>query len=292
MNGLMTALQVALSAGAAVLEVYRRDFVVEFKDDHSPLTEADRTAHGIICAALAVTGLPVLSEESSAVPYEEREKWSRFWLVDPLDGTKEFIKKNGEFTVNIALIDAGRPVLGVVYAPVLKTFYIGVQGVGAFRATGDGIFQCLELTPAASFQALEKFEHLPLSSDLCPPSSAIRVVASRSHMTPATGAFIATMEKQGRVELVSRGSSLKLCMVADGSADVYPRIAPTMEWDTAAAQAVVEAAGGRVLEYDPAIPAIQYLRGGFAGLKDLRYNKKNLMNPFFVTTGSQIMEGK
>jgi len=296
-----TAIRAAWDSGQAILEVYQRDFSIEYKDDRSPLTEADKAAHEIICAGLKSTGLPVLSEESKTVSYEQRKNWGRFWLVDPLDGTKEFIKKNGEFTVNIALIDAGRPVLGVVYAPVLKTFYIGVQGLGAFRATGDEIFQCLKLTSASFFQALEKFEPIPLSSDLCPPSSAIRVVASRSHMNPETETFIAALEKQGRVELVSSGSSLKLCMVAEGLADVYPRIALTMEWDTAAAQAVVEASGGQVVKYDPAISAVSYLPQSAKHIEHsednsalhapcpmlhaLSYNKENLLNPFFVVSG-------
>jgi 3'(2'), 5'-bisphosphate nucleotidase len=270
-NNIKMAVRAAWESGQAILEVYQRDFSVEYKDDRSPLTEADKAAHEIICAGLKSTGLPVLSEESKTVSYEQRKNWGRFWLVDPLDGTKEFIKKNGEFTVNIALIDAGHPVLGVVYAPVLKTFYIGAQGLGSFRATDDEIFQCLELAPTSFFQALGKFKSLPLQSEIKNRQSAIRVVASRSHMNPETEAFIAALEKQGRVELVSNGSSLKLCMVAEGRADVYPRIAPTMEWDTAAAQAVVEASGGTVVQYGTNEP--------------LRYNKENLLNAFFVVSG-------
>jgi 3'(2'), 5'-bisphosphate nucleotidase len=266
-ENIKTAVLAAWDGGQAILEVYQRDFTVEYKDDRSPLTEADKAAHEIICAGLKQTGLPVLSEESKTVPYEQRKNRGRFWLVDPLDGTKEFIKKNGEFTVNIALIDVGRSVMGVVYAPVLKTFYIGAQGLGAFRATGDEIFQYLE-KPGQDFPMCGKpFERLPCVS---PEEGVIRVVASRSHMNPETEAFIAALEKQGRVELVSIGSSLKLCMVAEGLADVYPRIAPTMEWDTAAAQAVVEASGGTVVQYGAKEP--------------LRYNKENLLNPFFVVT--------
>ena len=267
-ENIKTAVRAAWDSGQAILEVYQRAFTVEYKDDRSPLTEADRTAHEIICAGLKQTGLPVLSEESKTVSYEQRKNWGRFWLVDPLDGTKEFIKKNGEFTVNIALIDAGRPVLGVVYAPVLKTFYIGAQGLGAFRATGDEIFQGLEKLDEKVPTLGKPFERLPC---VRPEKEVIRVVASRSHMNPETEAFIAALEKQGRVELVSSGSSLKLCMVAEGLADVYPRIAPTMEWDTAAAQAVVEASGGTVVQYGTNEP--------------LRYNKENLLNPFFVVSG-------
>lgn len=265
---LTTAVDAALRAGDAILQIYARDFEVEFKADESPLTEADKAAHYIICDALEDTGLPVLSEESKAVPFEERKGWDRFWLVDPLDGTKEFIKKNGEFTVNIALIDDGCPVMGVVYAPVLKKLYMGVVGKGAACAQGENLFQTLEKSDF-DFPSLGKAcESLPnMSSE----DGVIKVVASRSHMNSETEEFIAGLEKKGRIELVSSGSSLKLCMVAEGSADVYPRIAPTMEWDTAAAQAVVEASGGIVLQFGSDNP--------------LRYNKENLLNPYFVVHG-------
>ena len=264
MNDLLkTAMDAALRAGGAIMEIYKRDFEIEFKADESPLTEADKAAHHIIVDALEELGLPVLSEESKAIAYEERKDWQKYWLVDPLDGTKEFIKKNGEFTVNIALIENGRPVMGVVYAPVLKTIYYGSQAEGmeqgAWRATD------------CSGRSVEDI--LAVSSP-CPmhhaPSSTIRVVASRSHCNDETKAFIAELEKQGRVELVSSGSSLKLCLVAEGRADVYPRIAPTMEWDTGAAQAVVEASGATVVQYGTDIP--------------LLYNKENLLNPYFVVS--------
>ncbi|MCC7299723.1 MAG: 3'(2'),5'-bisphosphate nucleotidase CysQ [Verrucomicrobia bacterium] len=261
MNGfLKTATDAALRAGGAILEIYKRDVAVEFKSDASPLTAADKAAHHIICDALEETGLPILSEESKTVPYEHRKAWRKYWLVDPLDGTKEFIKKNGEFTVNIALIENGHPVLGVVYAPALNMLYFGIVGQGAFRATGDDLFQGLE----------KNYEALPLKSEIDKHQSVIRVVASRSHMNPETELFIAALEKKGRVELVSSGSSLKLCMVAAGMADVYPRIAPTMEWDTAAAQAIVEASGGTVVQYGTNDP--------------LSYNKETLLNPFFVVS--------
>jgi 3'(2'), 5'-bisphosphate nucleotidase len=306
---LKRALQAALDAGAAILEISARDFEVELKADKSPLTEADKAAHHIICDALAGTGLPVLSEESKTVPYETRKAWKKYWLVDPLDGTKEFIKKNGEFTVNIALIENGRPVLGVVYAPVLRTIYYGiVQGAesiehGAWKAedcAGKSVDEILKSSAPCS---------MPHA-----PSSVIRVVASRSHCNDETAAFIAELEVQyGAVELVSSGSSLKLCMVAEGRADIYPRIAPTMEWDTAAAQAVVEASGGRVVKYNPAVPAGSYLTQSAEcrvqsaensplhapcplpsaasrhapcamphALYPLLYNKSDLLNPHFV----------
>lgn len=292
-----TALDAALRAGAAILCIYARDFEVEFKADESPLTEADKAAHHIICDALEATGLPILSEESKAVAYEERKGWKKYWLVDPLDGTREFIKKNGEFTVNIALIENGRPVLGVVYAPVLRTVYYGMaqsaEGIeqGAWKATDCAEKSVDEIMTSAVL--------LSPSSVLRSPSSGLRVVASRSHCNDETREFIQALEeKHGAAELVSSGSSLKLCMVAEGSADIYPRIAPTMEWDTAAAQAVVEAAGGRVVQYDSAVPAASYLNGfndlneaqsavstspeTSGRLNNLSYNKPDLLNPFFV----------
>ena len=295
MNFLPTVLDAALRAGDAALLIYERDFDVEFKDDKSPLTEADKAAHHIIADALADTGLPVLSEESKTVPYDERKNWARFWLVDPLDGTKEFIKKNGEFTVNIALIENGRPVLGVVYAPVLQTVYYGI-GQSAEGAE-QGAWKAVDCAGKAVNEILESATPCPMPH--APGSAALRVVASRSHMNSETEAFIADLEKQhGAVELVSSGSSLKLCMVAEGSADIYPRIAPTMEWDTAAAQAVVEAAGGRVDQYDPAVPAVSYLHGTLDvegrtshstshiphSTEALVYNKPDLLNPSFVVS--------
>jgi len=295
------AVEAALRAGEAILGVYGQDFEVAFKEDQSPLTEADRAAHELIAGLLKRTGLPVLSEESKAVPYEERRKWTRYWLVDPLDGTKEFIKKNGEFTVNIALIEGGRPVLGVVYAPVLKTLYFGIvqgaegMGPGAWRATECADQSADEIFPSAVSLPITNNES-PITGEAAP----LRVVASRSHCNDETRAFIADLEAScGSVERVSSGSSLKLCLVAEGRADVYPRIAPTMEWDTAAAQAVVEAAGGRVVKYDPTVPPSAYLQGAAHDLRSekeassampqilcpLSYNKPDLLNPFFVVIG-------
>jgi len=287
----------ALRAGGAILEIYKRDFEVEFKADESPLTEADKAAHHIICDALEDIGLPILSEESKAVAYEERKEWTKYWLVDPLDGTKEFIKKNGEFTVNIALIENGRPVMGVVYAPVLQTVYYGLRPEDDKQRREDGAWKATDCNGKTVDEILKSSTSLPLPlfSDLCPLSSAVRVVASRSHCNEETTGLIQGLEKEfGETELLSGGSSLKLCMVADGSADIYPRIAPTMEWDTAAAQAVVEAAGGRVVQYDSAVPAAAYLTQSAERIEQrkensmrhalcpLRYNKPDLLNPFFV----------
>ncbi|MBC8206032.1 MAG: 3'(2'),5'-bisphosphate nucleotidase CysQ [Kiritimatiellales bacterium] len=292
---LKLAMDAALRAGDAILQIYARDFEVEFKADESPLTEADKAAHHIICDALEDTGLPILSEESKTVAYEERKAWTTYWLVDPLDGTKEFIKKNGEFTVNIALIENGRPVMGVVYAPVLGIVYCGTLDVERGVSNAWKAEDCSGKTVA---EVMELSVPLPTSHI---PHSTIKVVASRSHCNEETRKFIEALEEaRGAVELVSSGSSLKLCMVAEGSAEVYPRIAPTMEWDTAAAQAVVEASGGRVVRYNPAVPAASYLCGKSdveSGLSHstshsshsteaLSYNKADLLNPYFVVSRS------
>jgi len=243
--------KVALDAGKAILTVYETAFAVENKEDKSPLTEADKQSHNIIEKGLLslYPNIPVLSEESASVDYEIRKKWKQFWLVDPLDGTKEFIKRNGDFTVNIALIENGIPTLGVVYVPVTNIGFVGMADVGAFKIT-EGIAEKI---------VLEKNDNPNL----------VRVVASRSHLSSETQDFIDKIKEEGKhVVLTSRGSSLKLCMIAEGAADVYPRFAPTMEWDTAAAQAVVEAAGKSVLS--------------FPTLQPLQYNKSNLLNPWFI----------
>jgi 3'(2'), 5'-bisphosphate nucleotidase len=286
------ALRAALDAGEAILEVYRRDYEIQLKDDRSPLTEADLASHDIIVKFLEATGLPVLSEESQGIAWEDRRAWSRYWLIDPLDGTKEFIKKNGEFTVNIALVEKGRPVMGVVYAPVLQTLYYGSTTAGL----GHGAWKC-EKVRGRSLNEILNFA-TPCPAPHAPRGQALRVIASRSHSNEETRRFIADLEKEyGEAELVSSGSSLKLCMVAEGVADIYPRIAPTMEWDTAAAQAVVEAAGGRVVQYEAAVPAASYWTHGAGGmaqgeeesmdpaLRALGYNKKDLLNPYFVVVG-------
>jgi len=240
-------------AGAKILEVYGRDFEVEYKGDDSPLTEADKAANRIIMAFLdsSHAGTPVISEENREIAYEQRRDWHRFWLVDPLDGTKEFIKKNGEFTVNIALVEKGRPVLGVVYRPVNDILYLGVENAGAWRIGGGGHPRVLEGGPHYS----EKDQ--------------VQVVASRSHLTPEVEAFVEELRRQGKeVAFLSAGSSLKLCLVAEGTADVYPRFGPTMEWDTGAAQVVATAAGRQVLNAETREP--------------LAYNKENLLNPYFI----------
>ncbi|MDF7825017.1 3'(2'),5'-bisphosphate nucleotidase CysQ [Pontiellaceae bacterium B12227] len=274
------AIKAALQAGESILHVYDQEFEVEFKADESPLTAADKASHDIIVQALETTPYPVLSEESVSIDYKEREDWITYWLVDPLDGTKEFIKRNGEFTVNIALIKKGIPVFGVVYVPVTGTLYFGDQN-GAYKAVLGEHFQSMEdlieqLPDVGNFQRLEI---------MGAPESPLRVVASKSHCNNETQQFIADLgEKYGETELVSRGSSLKLCMVAEGSADIYPRIAPTMEWDTAAAHAVVKAAGGKVFRFDSAVAPADYICSNDR-IEELFYNKENLLNSFFVVSG-------
>jgi 3'(2'), 5'-bisphosphate nucleotidase len=243
--------RIAREAADAILTIYNQaDFTVDVKADDSPLTQADVAAHRHIVSGLqALTpDIPILSEESEDIGYAERQGWQTFWLVDPLDGTKEFIQRNGEFTINIALVREHRPVLGVVHIPVLDLTYWAAEGQGAFK-TVDG-----------QAVALQANRHL---------TQPVRVVASRSHAGPETEAFLDSLRRDYALNVVSKGSALKLCMVAEGAADLYPRLGPTMEWDTAAAQCVVEQAGGRVttLTNEP-----------------LQYNKADLLNPFFMVS--------
>ena len=252
-----TVAAIAEKAGDAIMAIYEKEFTVEYKDDKSPLTEADTLSNEIICRALLerYPQIPLLSEENKAVPYEERKEWEYYWCIDPIDGTKEFIKKNGEFTVNIALIHRDTPVLGVVYAPALGDMYKAKKGEGAFK---NG-------------------ERLPLKQNLT-PQLYLNVVASKSHLSEETQAFIDTLAKTTEeIHQVSKGSSLKLCMVAEGEADVYPRLAPTMEWDTAAADAVVRESGKMTYRYHAAFD-MQHPESEQA----LLYNKKDLLNPWFV----------
>ena len=241
---------IAKAAGRCILDIYEREFKVEQKSDASPLTEADRAAHVLIVEQLLqlTPELPVLSEEFATVAYEKRAAWQRFWLVDPLDGTKEFINRNGEFTVNLALIEGSQPVLGVVYVPVTGVSYFACRGRGAFKQKGECDLQSIRARHYHGGHAI--------------------VAASRSHAGDTLGVFLKNL---GDHDIVSIGSALKFGLVAEGTADVYPRLGPTMEWDTAAAQCVVEAAGGRVL-------GIQH--------QALTYNKRSLRNPWFVATGT------
>lgn len=253
------AIKASLEAGKEIMNIYTdstQDFGIERKADNSPLTIADKAAHRKIMEYLETTNIPVLSEEGAHQSYEQRADWEYFWLVDPLDGTKEFIKKNGEFTVNIALIQKGVPVMGVVYLPALDVLYYGDENSGAFRLK-DGVK-----------------EELPLDSA---KHDDYVIVASRSHLSPATQEFIdEAIKNYDNVRTVSSGSSIKICLVAEGTADAYPRFAPTMEWDTAAGDAVARAAGRVVLQagsYDE-LPCEEG--------KPMIYNKKDLHNPWFL----------
>ena len=243
-------IEIARRAAGAILEIYDSEFAVEHKDDRSPLTAADRAAHAVIVDALAALpgGFPVLSEEGASVPYAQRRSWQRYWLVDPLDGTREFVKRNGEFTVNIALIEDGRPVLGVVQVPVRAEVYAGARGEGALHEAADGTRRPLRVSHYAG--------------------GPLRVVASRSHASAQLGELLDALP--GR-QIVSIGSSLKICLVAAGEADVYPRHGPTSEWDTAAAQCVLEQAGGQLTDFQ---------------LQPLPYNKASLLNAPFVAFGA------
>ena len=242
-------------AGAAILEVYGQEFKVMEKEDTSPLTQADLASHVIIRDQLrALTpNIPLLSEESAALDFETRSQWREYWLVDPLDGTKEFVKRNGEFTVNIALIRDHQPVFGVVYVPVTGVTYWGVTDVGARRVDASGQATSISIrTPCAN---------------------PVAVVGSRSHANPILEKHLSAL---GSYEMLSMGSSLKFCLVAEGKADFYPRLGPTSEWDTAAAHAVVTASGGQIVTLDGA---------------PLRYNTKDsLLNPHFLAFGDNKMD--
>lgn len=253
MNELLNQIEaLSVKAGEAILEIYESgDFGVDHKSDDSPLTKADLASHNVIIAGLEqlTPDTPILSEESADIPFEERQTWNKYWLVDPLDGTKEFIKKNGEFTVNIALIEDGKSVLSVVYVPVSNVCYSAAVGVGVFKRQ-NGKKSSIGVKKNSRFKPT--------------------VVGSRSHMSDEVKAYL---ERLGQHELVSMGSSLKFCLVAEGEADLYPRLGLTSEWDTAAAQCIVEQAGGCVVTLDN---------------KPLLYNsKESLLNPHFMVYGDK-----
>lgn len=260
-NTLFLAIKSAVEAGSAIMEIYTKDFSVEFKDDKSPLTEADKASNTIICDRLANT-FPIISEENKQTDYSERKEWTKCWLIDPIDGTKEFIKRNGQFTVNIALIENHKPILGVVYLPAQKVLYFALENMGSFK---------IQLTDELNFDNLDSLINTSTKLDEQPLPNVYTVVASKSHMSPETETFIKDLEsKHGEINLVSVGSSIKLCLVAERSANIYPRIAPTMEWDTAAAHAVAKFSGCRVCDFNTK--------------EELSYNKPNLLNPYFVVT--------
>jgi len=260
-NNLSQLIRLALDAGKAILEVYETAFTVELKDDRSPLTLADKRSHEILYNGLInIGGLPVLSEEMKQLPYEERKSWKKFWLVDPLDGTKEFIKRNGEFTVNVALIDGAEPVFGLIYVPVTGKFYYALKGHGAYMLSNVNAI-------SGSFNEIIAIsERLPI---LQSPAGEFTIVVSRSHISPKIEAYLnAEKKKHPAVNIVSAGSSLKFCLVAEGKADAYPRFGPTMEWDTGAGHIIVTETGKKLVRCDT--------------MEVLTYNKPNLLNPDFL----------
>lgn len=271
-NILFTAIRAALQAGAEIMKVYtdpNADFEIEKKADNSPLTIADRKSHAIIAGWLADTPYPILSEEGKKIPTEERQNWKELWVVDPLDGTKEFIKRNGEFTVNIAYVKNGVPEAGVIYIPVKEELFFADTEKGAYKLSNeDGLLTRINENkePGCTLEVLiEKAQKLPYPT----PHEDFMIVASRSHLNAETEEYIERMKKEhAKVETVSKGSSLKLCLIAEGVADVYPRFAPTMEWDTAAGHAIIRAAGKEVYQANTDKPLV--------------YNKEDLLNPWFI----------
>ncbi|HOP04463.1 MAG TPA: 3'(2'),5'-bisphosphate nucleotidase CysQ [Tenuifilaceae bacterium] len=260
---LIEAINASVRAGALIMEVYNSDdFQVNLKSDSTPLTLADRKANSEIVESLMKTRIPVMSEEGRNLLYEERKGWEYFWLVDPLDGTKEFIKRNGEFTVNIALVYLGFPILGVVYVPVSKCLYFAMKGLGSYRMRNVD----------KQFIASEELNEITQNATRLPMNSkceTFTVVTSRSHVTPETQEYIEKLRREkGRIETISRGSSLKICMVAEGNADIYPRFGNTTEWDTAAGQAVAEEAGCEMISLEDG--------------KRIVYNKEDIQNPWFI----------
>jgi len=261
MNKLLSvAIEAAIKAGAEIMKIYAEDFTVEIKSDNSPLTIADKNANDVINSFLVKTNIPIISEENKQLDYSIRKDWEICWMVDPLDGTKEFVKRNGEFTVNIALIEKNKPILGVIYVPVSKTLYYAVvnEKIAYKTILNEHDFSEVKLSDSKNeIHANQKITKI------------VKVVGSRSHKSKETECFIKSIENSGKqVQIVSKGSSLKFCIVAEGEADIYPRYAPTMEWDTAAGHAISNAVGLKVNQAN--------------SKEELQYNKENLLNPFFI----------
>ncbi len=263
---LKIAIEASIEAGKAIMSFYNQDFDVEIKSDNSPITKADKKANEIINSYLLKTGIPIISEENKQIDFLERKKWNTCWIVDPLDGTKEFIKKNGEFTVNIALIREGKPIIGVIYVPEKEILYFGsVQSRKAYKLI--------------QIEKKVKIDNIINLAELIEPkksSKIIRVVGSRSHMNLETSKFIERLNlkhSNSEIKIVSKGSSLKFCLMAEGEADVYPRYAPTMEWDTAAGHAICNAVGLKVISTKTK--------------EELKYNKENLLNSYFLVSNER-----
>ena len=269
---LLKAIQASIEAGQVILDVYHSDFSVEYKTDSSPLTLADKRSHEVIVKHLSEFDIPILSEEGKNIPYDERKTWNQLWIVDPLDGTKEFVKRNGEFTVNVALVEDHQPVLGVIFVPDKKVLFFAASGLGAFKLEKELPTELFESNQSNAkpedrlSEILELTERLPANHSALP---LYTIVGSRSHQTPELQAYVEEKRREyGQVEFIAAGSSQKFCVVAEGQADIYPRLGPTMEWDTAAGQAIAENAGAKVVRSDNQEP--------------LSYNKEDLYNPYFI----------
>ena len=256
---LRIAIKAAIEAGNEIIKIYASDFAHELKADNSPLTIADKNSNKVINTYLRQTAIPIISEENNQIPYDERKHWKECWVVDPLDGTKEFIKKNGEFTVNIALVKEQQPVLGVVYVPAQKVLYYAiVDSQKAYKIQLQDTNTSVD-TILQDANVIKRIQH---------NSSKLKIVASRSHLNEATEKFINSLQTDKEIIIVSKGSSLKFCLVAEGEADIYPRFAPTMEWDSAAPHAICNAVGVKVVSLETE--------------KELVYNKEDLLNPWFI----------
>ena len=258
---LSIAIIASVKAGEAIMKVYSNKIDVVYKEDESPLTLADKNANKIINKYLVKSKIPIISEENKILTYEERKNWKQCWIVDPLDGTKEFIKRNGEFTVNIALIKNNKPIIGVIYVPVSKTLYFTSDNSSKSYKT---------LLKTDTIIIDEIFNNAVQIFPTQKNNNILRIVGSRSHLNDTTKNYISKIEKKNKTRIVSKGSSLKFCLVAEGEAEIYPRFAPTMEWDTAAGQAICEAVGVKVTDVTTNEP--------------LKYNKQNLLNPHFLVT--------
>jgi 3'(2'), 5'-bisphosphate nucleotidase len=274
---MLPALEASVAAGQAILDIYCSDFEVEYKQGHSPLTLADRRSHAIIASRLGVCKIPILSEEGEEIPYDLRRSWHKLWIVDPLDGTRQFVKRNGEFTVNIALVENGKPVLGVIYIPVSKTLYFAACNLGAYKLNNGPIIRLLsrespQRETAGLFQeVIDQSVKLPLQTSAGAP---LTIVASHSTRSAQLDAYVEQKRLEfGTIKFFAAGGALKFCLVAEGQVDIYPKFGPTMEWDTAAGQVLTENAGAKMLRCDDQKPLV--------------YNKPELLNPWFVVARSE-----
>ena len=261
--------EILFEAGSLVMEIYAEDFSVEYKEDDSPLTQADLAANDFLCTKLQelYPHIPIISEESAQIPYIQRKEWEYYWCIDPIDGTKEFVDKNGEFTINVALIEHNRPIFSLVYAPVFQDLYYAIKGEGAYK------------------QNKQQAQPQRLSSQKEPNESCVAMV-SRSRHTAKTQEFIdALLGCKQNVSNRAVGSSLKFCMMAEGEGDIYPKFAQTMEWDTAAAHLILQESGGEIFIYDASLSACEYFGEKVEGLRVLEYNKEELENPHFIAVG-------